>query len=169
MSTTIHKDGFRLTGRHVLAITMAFFGLIFAANAALIWLALGSFPGTVTDSSYRASQTYNAEIAAAGAQAARGWKVDASLTRAADGHAAVAVEIHDHDGRALTGLAVEALLEHPATRALDRTLTLAETVGTTGRYAAAAEDLPAGQWRLVIRADGGDGRTFRSESRIVLR
>lgn len=168
MSMT-HTKEFRLTGRHVLAMTVGFFGLIFAANIVLVWLALGSFPGTVTDSSYRSSQGWNREIAAAAAQAERGWKVDASARRDADGHAAVAVEARDHDGRPLTGVQFRAVLQRPANRAEDRPVTLREKPGAVGSYAGEIENLAAGQWELVIEADGRDGRLFRSESRVILR
>lgn len=166
----VDNDGtFRLTGRHVLAMVIGFFALIFAANIVLVWLALGSFPGTVTDSSYRASQTYNSEIAAAHAQADRGWRVAASAKRDADGHAAVSIEMRDHDGKPLPGLKVDAVLEHPATRTLDRPFTVAETVGASGLYGGVVEGLPAGQWELVIRATAADGRSFKSQSRVILR
>ena len=169
MSTNAETREFRLTGWHVLAICIAFFLSIFAANGALVYYALGSFPGVATDSPYRVSQTYNAEIAAANAQTARGWHVDATAKRDPDGHALVAVSARDAAGRPVTGVAFKAELQHPMNRAQDRKLVLGEVAGASGTFSGKVEDLPAGQWELVIEGDGKGGRLFLSQSRLILR
>ncbi|MGZ9111522.1 MAG: FixH family protein, partial [Rhodoplanes sp.] len=53
-----------LTGRRVLIYLVAFFGVVFAANAALVKFAIETLPGTEVDSAYRASLAFNGEIAA---------------------------------------------------------------------------------------------------------
>ena len=45
------KDPKAITGKTVLVWLLAFFGVIFTANAVFIYLALGSFPGVVVESS----------------------------------------------------------------------------------------------------------------------
>ena len=81
------KDPKAITGKTVLVWLLAFFGVIFTANAVFIYLALGSFPGVVVESSYEAGQAYNQEIAAAKAQADLNWQVSTEFTRtsSADG------------------------------------------------------------------------------------
>lgn len=159
---------FALTGRHVLVMVLGFFGLIFAANGVMIWLALESFPGVATDSAYKASQSYNREIAAAAAQTARGWTVAASARRVADGRVAVRVEATAKDGRPVGDASFRAILERPMHRADDRTIELSPAVGASGAHVAFVEDLAPGQWDLVVEADGKDGRLFLSRNRVIL-
>ncbi len=57
------NNGFRITGRMVLFSLIGFFGLIFAANAVLIWLAVSTHTAVVVSSSYMAGLGYLAELA----------------------------------------------------------------------------------------------------------
>ena len=50
-----------LTGRHVLIITLAAFGVIIAVNLVMAFLAVGSFPGLEVKNSYVASQDFDRE------------------------------------------------------------------------------------------------------------
>lgn len=158
----------RLTGWHVLFIVSAFFGTVFTANAAMVYYALGSFPGTSTKSSYQASQTYNAEIAAAVAQDRRGWNVGEKIARDADGHAAISVDAHEKTGAPLTGLSFTVAMEHPLRTANDHAVDLAEKAGASGLYTGAIEGLEPGQWDLVITGTQRGERVFLSRKRIVL-
>jgi nitrogen fixation protein FixH len=164
------KSGeFRLTGRHVLAILVASFGFVFAVNGYMLYRAVQSFPGTVTDSSYRDSQHFNSEIAAARAQAERGWKVAATAERAADGRTLVRVEALDREGRPLTGLSFRVSLQHPAQRALDHVVRIAPVAGAEGRFEGVAEGaVEPGKWDLVLEGDRAEGRVFLSRNVVVL-
>jgi nitrogen fixation protein FixH len=159
---------FRLTGGHVLAILVASFGLVFAVNGYMLYRAVQSFPGTVTDSSYRDSQHFNSEIAAARAQADRGWKVAATAERAADGRTLVRVEALDRDGRPISGLTFRASLQHPAQRALDHAVRIAPVAGADGRFEGVADGVAPGKWDLVLEGDGAEGRVFLSRNVVVL-
>lgn len=53
-----------LTGWHVLAMFVAFFGVIIAVNGTLAWKAISTFPGLEVDNGYIASQTFDADMAA---------------------------------------------------------------------------------------------------------
>ncbi|TBW37181.1 nitrogen fixation protein FixH [Siculibacillus lacustris] len=160
---------FRLTGRHVLAILVGCFGIVFAVNGYMLYRAVSSFPGTVTESSYRDSQHFNDEIAAARAQAARGWKVSATAVRDADGRAVLRVEARDATGAPIQGLAFKATLQHPANRALDRHVAMAAVAGGSGLFEGAATDVAPGKWDLVLEGDGAEGREFLSHNTLVLR
>ncbi|WP_417670540.1 FixH family protein [Roseibium sp.] len=154
------------TGRTVLYWLLGFFAVIFAANAVFIWLAIGSFPGVVVESSYKAGQAYNQEIADAKAQAARGWQVSADLSRSADGIAYVKVEARDKDGAPLTGLSFVAYLKHPTHEGDDVELVLSE--GESGVYSGEAGGLKPGNWNVIVEAESARERVFRSENRVFL-
>jgi len=60
-----------LTGRMVLVMLLAFFGVVIGVNVTMMKLAIATLPGTEVDSAYSASLGYEKEIVAARAQAAR--------------------------------------------------------------------------------------------------
>lgn len=148
----------RLTGRHVLALTLGFFGLVIAANLAFVVLALDTFSGTVSDHAYQEGLVYNQQLAAAAEQQSRGWVGDLAL--GADG---LELQLRDREGRPVTALVLEASLSRPATKAFDRVLPLLET--SPGRYTAEA-DLAAGAWLVVVQGSDAAGRPFRTEARL---
>lgn len=155
-----------LTGAKVLLWVVGFFGVIFTANGIFIYLALGSFPGVVVESSYHAGQVYNQELEVAREQEERGWKVDANLQRNEDGHAVLRIEPRDKDGQVLTGLDFTAQLEHPAHQGEDVAISLQEV--QSGVYEGTMEGLSGGNWELVMEARRGDERLFRSQNRLLL-
>jgi nitrogen fixation protein FixH len=168
MATTDEaKGGFRLTGLHVLAMLIAFFGVIFAVNGVMTYLALETFPGAATASSYTASQRYNGEIAAARAQSDRGWQVEEHLSRVADGNARLSLTVADRAGRPVEALAVTARLQHPVKQGEDVVAELRQT--GAGGYAGDFAGVEPGQWTLEIEARAGGDRVWRSENRVVLR
>lgn len=131
-----------LTGRHVFLIAFCSFGVIVAANMAMLFAATGSFPGLVVKNSYVASQGWNARTAA---QAALGWT---SVTRYRNGE--VHLEIADNQGVPVRGLELSATVGRPSTDAEDRLLVLTET---EDGYTASAL-LDPGLWRVRVRTTG---------------
>ncbi|GEO15452.1 FixH family protein [Microvirga aerophila] len=157
-------SGRPLTGRMVLFCLLAFFGTILAMNVVLVRVALSSFGGVETDSSYKAGLAFKNDIAASQAQDARHWAVEASL-RHESGGTRVTVSTHDAEAHPLAGLSIEARLAHPTDKRRDVTIDLAET--ESGRFEGLA-DAPRGQWDLVIGLKRRDEQVFRSKSRITL-
>lgn len=155
----------RITGRTVLLSLIAFFGVIFAANAAMIWLAMASWNGVETQSAYRDGASYPRELAAAEAQASRHWQVAAEMARSGEG-VEIAVTLRDGDARPLSGLVVSARLERPSHDREDVTLVLNE--GEVGAYRGRVARLAAGNWHLMLDAGRGGERLFRSVNRISL-
>ena len=51
-----------LTGKHVLVITVGFFGVIIAVNLLMAYKAISTFPGLEVSNSYVASQKFNSYI-----------------------------------------------------------------------------------------------------------
>src|SRR3954454_11967996 len=115
-----------LTGRKVLVMLLAFFGVVIGANLIMMRLGIQTLPGTQVDSAYSASLAYEREIAAARDQNARDWKVDAHIARDASGGASVLVEARDHDGKPVSGLKFIGRFERPADRRGDQPVALTE-------------------------------------------
>jgi nitrogen fixation protein FixH len=155
-----------LTGGKVLAMLVAFFGVVMGVNFTMMKLATLTLPGTDVDSAYAASLAYENEIAAAREQDARNWKVDAHLARDANGGAALEVEARDGNGRPLTGLQFTSRLERPTDRRADRAIELSEAGG--GRYRGNGSAIGPGQWELVLESEAQGRRVFLSRNRVVL-
>lgn len=162
------SDGFALTGVHVLAMFIAFFVVVGGVNAIMLTQALRTMPGLDARNGYDVSQRYNAEIAAAAVQEARGWKVETGVAFK-DGETLVTSRLRDRDGRVLDGLAVTAALRHPSDRRRDRQIAL-DAVGD-GSYRGVLQEMTPGAWDLVVEARSHDGeaRAYLSRRRIALK
>ncbi|MCB5175800.1 FixH family protein [Microvirga lenta] len=153
-----------ITGRMVLACLLTFFGIILAMNVVLVRVALSSFGGVETESSYKAGLAFKNDVAAAQAQDALHWTVEAGL-RKAGGATRVVVTARDAGSQPVQGLVSSARLSHPTDKRRDVVLDLAETA--PGRFeglAAATE----GQWDLVIEFSRDGATLFRSRNRVTL-
>jgi len=156
-----------ITGRMVLFCLLGFFAVVFAVNGVMIHEALSTFGGVETDSAYQAGRKYEEDVAMARAQDARQWHVDAGVESMPDGTARVDILARDAAGQPLANLDAAAKLERPTDSRLDRPVTVTESAA--GRFRGNVEDLPAGQWDLVIELSRHGDRLFRSVSRIVLK
>jgi nitrogen fixation protein FixH len=160
------KAGFVLTGRKVLVIVVAFFGVIIAVNATMSVLAVETLSGTEVSSAYSASLAYQHEIEAAQRQNDRHWNVSAAAKRDAAGNVSISIDARDAAGAPINGLQMNVSLQRPVDKRFDRDAVLAERA--PGAYAVQLADIAAGQWDLVIEADADGSAMFRSRSRIVL-
>src|ERR1041385_3318906 len=102
-----------LTGRKVLVMLLAFFGIVIGVNLIMMKLAIQTLPGTEVDSAYSASLAYESQIAAAQDQNARSWKVDAHIGRDTGGGATLQVEARDKSGAPMSGLKFHGRFERP--------------------------------------------------------
>jgi nitrogen fixation protein FixH len=155
-----------LTGRAVLFMLVAFFGVVIGVNLIMMKFAIQSLPGTEVDSAYRASLAYEREIAAARDQSARNWKVDAHVQRSADGGATLQVEATDGSGLPMSGLKFQGRLERPTDKRADRSVALAEA--GRGIYRGSLPEIGPGQWDLVLEGDASGQRLFLSRNRVLL-
>ena len=156
----------KLTGRMVFGLLVSFFAVIVGVNAFMAHEALSTFGGLETESSYRAGQTFEHDVAMAAAQDARHWQVDATVTSATVGSAVLDIVAHDAAGAPLTGLTATAVFARPTDRRLDRVVSIAETAA--GRFHGSV-DIAAGQWDLIIELSRQYDRLFRSKNRVVIR
>src|SRR5262249_26244943 len=155
-----------LTGRKVLAMLIAFFGVVIGVNVTMMKLATLTLPGTEVDSAYAASLAYEKEIAAAREQDARNWQVAAHLARDANGGPALEVGARDGNGRAFTRCRFTSRLERPTDRRADQAIELSEAGG--GRYRGNGSAIGPGQWDLVLESEAKGQRVFLSRNRVVL-
>jgi len=143
-----------LTGRHVLIIFVALFGVVFAVNGLFAYLALDGFPGLEAKEPYRKGLAFNDQIARARTLAELGWTMEA--TPGPDG--TLALRFRDRDGAPLAVSAVAAMLFHPASRSGDRTLALRPA--GPGTFAAPLGSDMKGKRELRVTARGPDGRAL---------
>ena len=140
-------------------------GLVIVVNGIMITFALDTWTGLETKGHYQKGVEYNKALAAAQAQAERGWKMDYSFVPDAERKGEVRVRFRGRDGLPLDGLEVEAMMIRPTHEGHDMKLALAGQGG--GVYTAqAALPLP-GQWTLRVHAWRGD-EVFQDSHKIVV-
>ena len=137
-------SGFRITGWHVLAGMVGFFGVVIAVDVTFAVLAYRTHPGQVSVTPYEDGILYNRHIAQLDAQAKLGWR--------------------DQAGRPIRGLALSARMERPATEAGRLTPRFVETA--PGRYEADVGRL-FGAWDLTVEAKDASGDDFLLERRLT--
>ena len=162
---TVADKGRPLTGWMVLAMLLAFFGVIGSVNAFMVYSALSTFSGEVEPHPYEHGIAYNREIASAREQAARGWKVDASLERLSSGETLISVLARDASGADISGVEVAANLASPADKRQDAPAKLLEIA--PGRFESRVVVAP-GARDLVLTASRGGREVFRSRSRLQI-
>jgi len=160
------KQPRELTGWTVLYLLVCFFAVVIGVNAFMAHEALSTFGGVETDSSYKAGQMFERDLAMAKAQDARHWQVDAKVTPAADGVAVLDIAARDASGAPLTGMTASALFARPTDQRLDHTIAVGEDA--PGHFHGSA-DISAGQWDLIIELARQGDRVFRSKNRVIVR
>jgi nitrogen fixation protein FixH len=155
-----------ITGCTVLGLMVAFFAVVIGVNGFMAHEAISTFGGVDTESSYRAGQVFEREVAMAKAQDGQHWQVEAKVTPAADGAALLDILARDAFGAPLAGISATALFARPTDRRLDRAVAVTED--GAGRFRGSAAIAP-GQWDLVIELSRQGERLFRSKNRVVVR
>lgn len=136
----------RFSGRHMIAILIAFFGVVIAVNLTMAMFATRTFGGVVVENSYVASQKYNDWLAAAERQKKLTWTIEPAL----DDRRRVTVAL-SIDGAYVSGYA-----RHPLGREADVPLTFV----TKGAQSRTVDALPPGRWyiHLLIRRGDAEAR-----------
>lgn len=142
--------GRKLTGRHVLAIFVGGFGLIFAVNAFMAYSAVSTFPGLEVPSSYADSQSFDLRR---DAQDALGWSARVEVP----GDGTLILHLLDRDGALVAPAELTALLTRPTSRQEDQLLELRRENGAFVAPVALAD----GQWRLRLTGVARDGTEYR--------
>jgi len=157
----------RLTGWHVLGTLVVFFGIIFAVNGVMTYIALTTFSGIETPNAYQTGRDYNQTLEAAAAQRALGWDVsfEETFTASGDGaQAVIAITFEDATGAPVTGLEGELIFWRPVARGADVTAQLTEQA--PGRYTAETA-LPArGHWEMRLLMQRETAEPYYLEKRV---
>ncbi len=133
-------------GRHVLAGMIAFFGTIFAVNGVLLYKALSTHSGIVSQEPYRKGLHYNDRVVADERQRALGWREDVAL----DTNGQVAVRLTNSTGGAVTDLSITGYLGRPSATKHDLKVALKQVA--PGQYTADVGSLDTGAWLLALEA-----------------
>jgi nitrogen fixation protein FixH len=153
-----------IEGRHVLLSLLAFFGVMVAANAALVYYAVQTFSGGDRPDPYRSGLNYNETIAAEQRQAALGWHAELVHD---DAGRRLTVQVVNAEKRPVSGLKFDAKLTRPATDKDDRAVDFREI--EAGLYTADAALAP-GAWVLSLstRPAGEGDPVFRLKRRLFV-
>ncbi len=150
-----------ITGWHVLAMLVAFFGVIIGVNLTMAYFANSTWSGLVVANGYVASQSFDRDLARARAQEALGWKVGFSFERGG-----IRLSFADAQGAPIDSLAITGKLERPVTDKQDQALAFAALGG--GAYSAPAT-LSAGVWEVEIDARGDGVADYRKIFRFFVK
>lgn len=145
----------------MLFLMLAFFGVIIGVNLVMATFASTTWTGLIVKNSYVASQDFNAKLAKARAQDARGWTSSAML----DGRN-LALTIADAKGKPLSALNVVAKVYRPVAEAEDHDVALTEK--GPGAYGARV-DLGAGVWEVAILATGRGDVAYEQIFRFIVK
>lgn len=160
MTSTTEKPIRPFTGKHMLALTLSFFGVIIAVNIGLAYSAISTFPGLEVDDSYVASQTFDQEKTA---QEALGWHLKQGYDHAKD---QLRLEFTDKAGKPVTLKDIDVLVGRPTEAAQDQHPVMLQ--GADGAYVS-ANSLPLGKWMLQIVAHAQDGTLYQARTYFYVR
>ena len=155
------RKEFRLTGWHVLAMLVAFFGVIFAVNGVFVYYSQVSWTGLLPGNGYEASIKYNKEAARLRAMLAKGWRTKVLVPK--DGR--IIIALTDKSGEPVTSLKVTARVMRPVGTQDDQALTFTEK--GLGRYVADTA-LATGAWRMDARFTRKGELQWRADAEFVV-
>lgn len=154
----------KLTGRHVLIMVVAFFGVMILANVIFIRAAVRTFPGVSEEKSYVQGLDYNETLKKRAEQSLLGWTAEiVRVERNAD-TGAIALRLTKNE-TALAGLNVTGVLKRPATDDADQSLIF--VAQTDGIYKADIGAFAPGVWDLALRIEDIDNQSLDVSARIT--
>ncbi len=138
-----HQGGWTLTGWHVLAALICFFGVMIAANMIFLYFAVTTFTGLETSDAYRKGVAYNSRLEEARQFEKLGWQ---GKILEKDGR--LEVTLLNQEGSPIRGVRVEGKVGRPATDRFDRAVIFGDA--GTGRYRSEKIDLAPGHWIVAV-------------------
>ncbi|MBL4726690.1 MAG: FixH family protein [Rhizobiaceae bacterium] len=136
------------TGKHMLAIMVAFFGVIIAVNLGMATIASKTWTGLVVKNSYVASQDFNAHLAEAAKQKKLGWQGGLTYKQGA-----IEFSLADKNAVPITLDTIFVKIGRPAFEQQDQKIEL--TSLSAGKYSAKVA-LGTGPWAFSVRGQKGD-------------
>lgn len=151
MSVELTKPstGKPLTGRKVLFIFLAMFGLVLGVNLFMAWNAIRTFPGLEVSSGYADSQDFDVRRTA---QDALGWHADVTVL-----DNVLTLTLLDDAGQPVYPATLMALLTRPTNQTEDQLLQLTRVNGAFTAPVAVSQ----GRWRLRLAGAATDGTDYR--------
>ena len=140
------------TGRQMLLIMLAFFGVIITVNVTMVRFATSSFGGLVVENSYVASQRFEADRSAALAQPIAEWKI--AVQSVAGEQLRLSITNAGQPVR-------EPVLTARALRPTHGRDAVSLELHATPKGHTADRPLPAGLWDLTLETADGQLRTVR--------
>lgn len=150
-----------LKGHHVLAMILAFFGVIIAVNFVMAYLAESTWSGLVVENGYVASQSFNSDLAKAKAQEALGWNVGFTADKSD-----IKITFADAKGANIDSLTLTGKLQRTVTDKEDQVLSFG-WMGS-GTYVAPARLAP-GLWEVEIDGKGDGVADYHKIFRFVVK
>ena len=138
-------------------IPSCFFGMffvIFAANAAMVGVALDSWRGLVTTDAYDKGVAYQQAVDAEAREAALGWSVDLTVDHPQPRRADVMIQVTGANGQPLEADSVEIGFVRPTQEGYDSVHSLTKLGG--GKFHKSVQLPLKGLWELRIEARKGD-------------
>ena len=148
------------TGRHMLVIMIAFFGIIIAINVTMAVMAQKSWTGVVAENTHVSSRQFNAQVAEARTQRALGWSSELVIS---DG--VITYRLNDAENNPVRARSAVAYFRRPVHESADQQVTMAAQAD--GALTARA-DLGDGLWNVVIETEAGLERPYRETRRVTL-
>ena len=148
-----------ITGRHMLVMFVAFFGVVFAVNMFMATVAIRSWTGLVVENSYVASQHFNNDVAALKKSAELGITHRLHIERGR-----LLLSLQDADGKPVDADNVQIQFERPFGATRDQNLAAARVA--PGQYEASAT-LAAGIWNGQLSAQLSGEKFWRQPFRLI--
>lgn len=146
-------------------VLVAFFGVVLAANAVMIVIAITTWPGLETRQAYQRGLAHDEALAAAAAQAALGWKVAFAFEQTGARTGALRLDLADRFGNTLQDAEVQVAFVRPTHDGYDLVLEVPHHYG--GRYLHDVALPLAGQWEARVHIVA-QGREYRLRERVWL-
>ena len=143
LSQTQDEKPREFTGKHMLAIMVAFFGVIIAVNIGMATIASKTWTGLVVPNSYVASQDFNAHLAEAAKQEKLGWQGGLTYKQGT-----IEFILTDKNAEPITLDTIFVKIGRPAFEQQDQKIEL--TSMAAGKYSAKVA-LGTGPWAFSVR------------------
>lgn len=153
-----NDKGFIFTGYHMLALLIAFFGVIFAVNFTMAWFANSSWSGLLSKDTYVASQDFNKRAAQAKEWTQEGFKGALDV-----GVNTVTYRLVGPAEKIARITQIDVLFRRPVGEKHDFSMVLQKQ--SDGSFAA-THNLPKGQWIVELRATENGALIYHQAKRV---
>lgn len=153
-------NGKPFTGKHMIMVMVAFFGVIISVNLLMAYYANSTWSGLVVKNSYVASQEFNQTVADVKRQDALGWK---DTLAASDGK--ISFSLTDANGAPVAITSVKMIFRRPVTDTADMTIDLAAGPNSVWE---ATHPLADGVWIAEIDVTSPDNKLWRDTRRFAV-